>query len=200
MSIGVKAGGGGSGPVSGTEASLPYQGTERPLPGAPLEASGPHSRRRPPWPQRRSRGQSPAPRRFETRSGPSPPLVSSTPIRAWSLPLSSFPPLGVQTRKDRYKRSRGPLLPSKGYPDIAPAQPQAQAAAERSLFIGKRRSAPPPPGHVGLARAGVGLRSLRRGRQGHGQRGVLKQRVPHLHLSRLRRQASDEGGGDPGIR
>lgn len=83
-------------------------------------------------------------------------------------------------------------FPPKGCPATSTASVRTQ-----SLYWETQVPAPPPLGGVVLPRAGVGLRSLRRGWQGHGQRGVLEQRVPHLHLSRLRRQALDERGKGP---
>lgn len=93
--------------------------------------------------------------------------------------------------------SRG-SLPGKGFPAAPGPQPQAHECQDTVSLMGKAGACPSPPvGSASTRGWASAFGSLQRGR---GQRGVVEQWVPHLHLSSLRTLAlggSRAGEGHP---
>lgn len=120
-------------------------------------------------------------------------LFSSIPLHAWSLGFSPIPSFGSQDSRAQVQgETEGPLSTTKGFPAswLAPrAQPQAQPSVRTRCLYWEKPVPALPPGAAGSSRRASAFGSLRWGWQRRRQRGMVEQRVPHLHLSGLRRQA-----------
>lgn len=89
----------------------------------------------------------------------------------------------VQEKVPAEGREVSSVRGSRPHPSGALAQPQAHPLREQGVFKGTGVPCPSPPlGHAVQEKREAAFRSLW---QGRGQRGVVKQRIPDLHLSGL---------------